>query len=377
MSDRAALYLRVSSDEQRNTNLSVANQLQQCRAYVERRGYSLYDCGRYVDELGQNASQGTPAFAEDASARNVTTPALLDLLAAARSGGFDVMVALDVTRVSRGEPFLLGALRKQLKDYGVRLEYASSTTGDKMTDTVMESMHAIASFFENDTRSRKTRQGKRQSAEVRHRHTGPPPLGYTTDADKQLALDPEMAPIARSVFESYLKGSSLRQIARDLTAAKVPPAWAAKRGNTVWASQTIGRILENPVYRGVYVFGVHERIDGKIVRSDSGKQIEIPCPALVTDEEWYAVQTRLAESAAMVRNHPTTHVYAPARSHFLCGLRPGLCRSVERARQAHRVPTPHAGWRLSPSLRGRSDRGGSIRGNREDSDRPEVGAPTI
>ncbi|MBE3112946.1 MAG: recombinase family protein, partial [Acidobacteria bacterium] len=259
MTDRAALYLRVSTDEQRNSNLSIANQLQQCRAYAERKGYTLYDCGRYVDELGQDAPQGTPAYAEDASARNVTTPALLGLLKAAKAGSFDVMIAMDVTRVSRGDPALFGSFQTTLKGYGVRLEFPS-TTGDKRTDVVMGQMHALASFFENDDRARRTRQGKRQSAEVRKRHTGPAPFGYLTTEEKQLALNPETQAIARGIFEAYLNGSSLRQVARDLNAAGV----RSPRGAGEWASQSLGKILRNPVYRGTYIFGARARVDGKI-----------------------------------------------------------------------------------------------------------------
>lgn len=323
MPDRAALYLRVSSDEQRKDNLSIANQLTQCLEYVQRKGYVLADVGRYVDAEGNDAPSGTPAFAEDASARVVTTPVLLELLSAARSGAFDVMVALDVTRVSRGEPFLLGALRGKLKDYGVRLEYARMTTGDKRTDTVMESMHALASYFESGDKAYRTRNGKRQSAEVRQRHSGPPPFGYMTVHDKDhpayamLQLDPERAPIARSIFDSYLHGASLRQIARELTLAQVPPPRASRKDGSAWASQTLGRLLKNTVYRGLYVFGIHERIGKKLVRADRSKRLEIPCPAIVSDDEWYAVQNRLAVAALMVRNHPTTRTYA-LRGRIFC-----------------------------------------------------------
>jgi len=320
MSERACLYLRVSTDEQRNTNLSIANQLGQCKGYALRKGYDLYDTGRYVDDLGQDASEGTPCFAEDGSMRNGvgrTTPALLELVAAARSRSFDVMIALDVTRVSRGEPALLGAFQTQLKEYGVRLEFATSTTGDRRTDVVMTQAHALASFFENDDRARRTRQGKRQSAELRQRHTGPAPFGYRNQ-DKQIAPDPDTAPIARSIFESCLRGSSLRAIARDLTAASVPTVRGEKRGNVAWSPQTIGRILRNPAYRGAYTFGVHQRVDGKIVNADRAGWVEVACPALVTPEEWDAVQRRLTESAESVRNHPTTRLY-PLRGRISCG----------------------------------------------------------
>lgn len=314
MTERAVPYCRVSSDEQRKSNLSITNQLRQCLEYVEKAGYSLADVGEYVDpESGQSAASGVPAFGEDASARVVTTPALTRALAAARKGAFDVLVAMSVDRISRGDQDILSNWRLQFAAYNVRIEYAQlPPTGDRATDKLVQTAFAYASNKENEARARRTREGKRLSAEKRGRHTGPAPFGYMS-VDKKLEPDPETAEIAKSVFASYLKGSSLRQIARDLTAAKVPTG----HGKAKWASQTIGRILKNPVYRGVYVFGSRQRVDGRTVAADRGREIEVPVPALVSEADWYRVQERLAESAATVRNHPTKRLY-PLKGRIIC-----------------------------------------------------------
>ncbi|MCX6071212.1 MAG: recombinase family protein, partial [Chloroflexi bacterium] len=269
-------------------------------------------------ETGQKASSGIPAYAEDYSARHVETPALRDALAAAKAGEFNVLLAWRVDRITRGDPDIFVVWRRQFQDYKVRMEFATSPpSGNKRMDQVSTYWQATASADENDRKGAAVRAGKRLSAEKRQRHTGPPPFGYTT-VEKQLALDPEKAPVAASIFESYLKGSSLRQIARELTAAGVPPPFSLKHGNTVWASQTVGRILKNPVYRGTYIFGSRQLIEGAIHPADREQWVEIPCPRLVEDADWYAVQHRLAVSAASVRNRPTKHIYS-LRSRIFCG----------------------------------------------------------
>jgi predicted site-specific integrase-resolvase len=82
-SSRAVIYLRYSSDNQRET--SLADQLRICKERVAREGWTLVQVFRDAALSGAT----------------VLRPGYQALLEAARDGGFDVLVAEALDRLSR------------------------------------------------------------------------------------------------------------------------------------------------------------------------------------------------------------------------------------------------------------------------------------
>lgn len=71
------------------------------------------------------------------------------------------------------------------------------------------------------------------------------PYGYTI-RDGHTVIDHHEADIIRQIFDVYIKGASLKEIAEDLTRRKIP--YTEK--TDVWDKSRIARILDNSRYIG-------------------------------------------------------------------------------------------------------------------------------
>ena len=99
---RAAIYARYSSDNQREA--SIEDQVRICRARAEREGWIVIEV--YADYALSGASVQRPQF--------------LTLLADARAGRFDIVLAEALDRVSRDQEHIAG-FYKHLGFAGVQL----------------------------------------------------------------------------------------------------------------------------------------------------------------------------------------------------------------------------------------------------------------
>jgi len=93
-----------------------------------------------------------------------------------------------------------------------------------------------------------------------------PPLGYMTEYQtgdrpgrtiKRPAKNPEHAAVMAELERALDESTSLREVVRRLTAARVSrPSFNGRGGPTsAWTIQAIRYLLKNPIYTGTYVFG--------------------------------------------------------------------------------------------------------------------------
>ena len=87
---RVALYARYSSDNQRDA--SIEDQFRICRALAEKNGWQIVAC--YSDR----AISGT----------TLLRPGIQDLMAQARAGQFDIVLAEGLDRLSRDQEDVAG-----------------------------------------------------------------------------------------------------------------------------------------------------------------------------------------------------------------------------------------------------------------------------
>lgn len=71
------------------------------------------------------------------------------------------------------------------------------------------------------------------------------PIGYKMINGK-IDIDIERADVIKNIFEDFLKGSSIRKIARELTERKFPNS----NNKPSWSHASVGKILENYKYLG-------------------------------------------------------------------------------------------------------------------------------
>lgn len=125
-------------------------------------------------------------------------------------------------------------------------------------------------------------------------------LGYRRGADGKPEIDPEQANTVRRIYDRFLAGDSLQQIANDLTADGIP----TPMGRTVWQASVVQSILSNEKYKGDALLGktyVEDCISKK-VRVNAGERpqyyVENNHPAIIDAATFARVQEELARRAS-------------------------------------------------------------------------------
>ena len=125
-------------------------------------------------------------------------------------------------------------------------------------------------------------------------------LGYRRGADSKPEIDPEQANTVRRIYDRFLAGDSLQQIANGLTADGIP----TPMGRTVWQASVVQSILSNEKYKGDALLGktyVEDCISKK-VRVNAGERpqyyVENNHPAIIDAATFARVQEELARRAS-------------------------------------------------------------------------------
>lgn len=122
-------------------------------------------------------------------------------------------------------------------------------------------------------------------------------LGYNKDKFGKLVIVEEEAEVVRYIFNSFLEGQSVREIAESLTEAKIPTV----KGKEIWSSGTVRNMLRNEKYCGDVLMQKTYTVDcfsHKSVRNRGQKpqyRLTNNHPAIVSREDWMQVQTLLQQ----------------------------------------------------------------------------------
>lgn len=125
-------------------------------------------------------------------------------------------------------------------------------------------------------------------------------LGYRRGADGKPEIDPEQANTVRRIYDRFLAGDSLQQIANGLTADGIPTPMS----RTVWQASVVQSILSNEKYKGDALLGktyVEDCISKK-VRVNAGERPQYYVgnnhPAIIDTATFARVQEELARRAS-------------------------------------------------------------------------------
>lgn len=122
-------------------------------------------------------------------------------------------------------------------------------------------------------------------------------LGYDKDNFGKLVIVEEEAEVVRYIFNSYLDGQSVREIAESLTEAKIPTV----KGKEVWNSGTVRNMLRNEKYCGDVLMQKTYTVDcfsHKSVRNRGQKpqyRLTNNHPAIIPRDDWMKVQAMLQQ----------------------------------------------------------------------------------
>ncbi|MDY0882270.1 recombinase family protein [Dongia soli] len=313
---RAAIYARYSSDLQ--SGHSIEDQLRICRERAQQLGASI------SREYADAAISGSHLF---------NRPGINSLLADARAGAFDTLLAEALDRISRDQEDI-AAIFKRLRHAGVQIITLSEGEVNELHIGLKGTMNAL---FLKDLAA-KIKRGQRGRAAAGS-IPGGKTYGYrvvrTIDAAGELVrgkreVDEDQAAVVRKIFTWYAAGESPRAIAGRLNAERVPSARGGKwNASTINGNKARGiGILNNQLYIGRLTYNRQSyRKDPdtgqRLTRvNPEGERIATDVPALrIIDQDlWDAVQARLAD----LGGKPLTRRTRPR--HLLSGLlRCGCC----------------------------------------------------
>jgi site-specific DNA recombinase len=297
----AAIYARVSSDQQREAN-TIASQT---AALIEfARMHDLEVPKEWV-------------FEDDGySGATLERPGLERVRDLAAEGQIQAVLAYAPDRLSRKYAYQI-LLIEELARNGVETLFVKAPQGSSAEDQLLVQFQGMIAEYERAQILERSRRGKRhraQSGEVSVMSGAPYGYRYIRKTNETPAayavLEAESRVVVR-IYEMYtVEGLSIGEITRQINAEGIPTRKASAR----WERSTVWAVLRNSAYRGVACFG-KTRISSRtrIIRplrrrgattpsTTAGHErpreewIEIPVPALVSEDSFARAQELLQEN---------------------------------------------------------------------------------
>lgn len=327
----AAIYSRVSSQEQADSGTSLDSQAQRCSEYASANGWDI--AKGYV-------------VREDWTGTDLERPGLEKLQEGA-GRFFDVLLCFTLDRLYRpkvsGDEWKVFALIDRFQQSGVRVEFVDPTM---LADGPLAGVNRfLRSWMAGEERraiiERTTRGKLRRAAEGRvTTGFGLGIFGYDYDkGTKRLAPNDIEAETVLRIFTLAAARRPVRAIVRELNESGIRTKTGAK-----WGGTTIYRILQNPTYRGDSVYGRRRRIGTTQEAQPESSWISVPgaVPEIVSHDLWAAAQLGLAVHKPS-RNPRAQYLLTTFATCGLCG------RAVSGFMVGRRWRYYRCGGRASPS----------------------------
>ncbi len=198
----AALYVRVSTDAQREEGYSIEAQKEMLEAYCKSKHISDYSF--YVDGGFSGSS--------------VDRPEIQRLISDIKNGNISCVVVYKLDRLSRSQKDTLYLIEDVFNPHGVG--FVSLNENMDTSTPIGRAMVGIMSAFaqlERETIRERTRMGMRERVkEGLWPGGGKIPFGYDYDRKRGILVPNEDAQKVKKIYELYLSGYSFLRISRIL-----------------------------------------------------------------------------------------------------------------------------------------------------------------
>ena len=318
MTMRVWLYARLSNDDDPAQN-SLQNQQEICRAFAEKKGWSI---------AGSSAD-------DNISGMNFSRRGLDILTAAVQAKQIDAVLVKDLSRLGRHRTqtaLFIDFLREN------QVRVISVTEGVDTfceEDDLMIGVRGLMNDYYAKDIGKKIRAGYRQKQKDGLVIT--PPFGYWKDRNtNQVVVQPEAAETVQLIYALYLQGCGQKEIARRLNrlGRKTPAQIMTERlgydsqkphktrdGQFLWTYASVKNILVEEAYTGVLVNHRREYCGGKAraVNEADWLRHENSYPVIIEKADWKQVQALLKQQARPAVNNRTKHRYAGLLTCQECG----------------------------------------------------------
>lgn len=307
---RVAAYTRVSSNSKDQEHSFAAQNAYFSKLITDNPDWELADI--YADQ----GITGTSVDKRDD---------FLRMMEDCRKGRIDRILVKSSSRFARNTKESLAAVR-ELKSLNISVYFEEQNIDTaQVSGEVLIAMFAALAQRESEAISERVRWSYRVRMSKGRFSTCKAPYGYRLVKD-HLEIQEDEASIIRHIFDRYLAGVSMENIAKEITALGCP----TRDGTQYWQLTSIQYILQNEKYAGdslsqkKYTTRSFPR-QQKINHGERKQYLVIDShPAIISREIFQKVQELLTQRSAAI--HPRSDVPHAFARKVVCGHCGTLCK---------------------------------------------------
>lgn len=272
-----AIYLRVSSEQQAERQLSIPAQREALQRYAADNGWHITE--EYIDEAKSAKTDDRDDFQRMIADARQTKPPFQAIL----------VHKFDRFSRSRADHVIYKAL---LKKQGIFVLSATERTEPETPHgMLLEGMLEVISEFYNMNLTFETLKGMRENAAQGFHCGGRAPFGYRlvrTGSKVNYELGPdEEVKIIKQIFGMAADSLGGKRIARTLNEQGIPTG-------RKWTPSTVLSILGNHAYLGYRTWNKKSEVNGHKNPSTEWIVSKDSHPAIVTEQLWNSAQSMLS-----------------------------------------------------------------------------------
>lgn len=305
---RAAIYVRVSTDDQAKSGYSLPDQISTCKTKLLEMG--ITDTVEYIDD--------------GYSGEFIDRPALTRMRADMAHRRIDLVIVYDPDRLARNLSIQL-LIANELETAQIPIYFITGNYDASPEGKLFFSMRgAIAEYEKAKILDRTTRGKRRKSSEGKIIQD----FGlYGYDYDPKTCsyiINEEESKVIRTIYTLFLDLQlSIGGLQRELKKRVIQ----SPTGKALWPTSSLHNLLTNQSYTGTFVSmqlrhqktGIKKRM---VTERPENERIPIPVPVIIGQKTFDRVQKQLQKNKA-VHKHPFTYYYLVSGIIYcgLCGRR--------------------------------------------------------
>jgi len=265
---RCGIYVRVSTDEQRDNGYSIDSQLRMIKEYCEKNNYDIVDV---YNDAGH-------------SGKDLMRPEMQRLLKDIKSHKIEKIIAIKVDRLTRNNYDGFWLLN-YCEEHDVKIElilepYDVSTANGEM----IFGMNLVFGQRERKEIGARTKRAMEEMA-LEKVHPAKAPYGYIRNSETgHLEVEPIEAQVVKRIFELYKNGTTIRSVSNTLNEEKA----YSRQGK--WNSDKVYKILTNSIYIGTFAYGKTKRKAQDVLYVDNY------CEPIIDKNTWNITRKRLEKN---------------------------------------------------------------------------------
>ncbi len=298
MKRRVAGYARVSTDSDEQFT-SYEAQVDYYTQYIKRNPE-----WEFVKVYTDEGISGTNTKHRDG---------FKEMIADALNGKIDLIVTKSVSRFARNTVDSLVTIR-ELKDKNVEVYFEKENiyTFDGKGELLITIMASLAQEESRSISENVTWGQRKRFADGKVSLPYKSFVGYKKGENDIPEVVPEEAELIRRIYSLFMSGRTSTYIAKLLTEEGIP----APRGGQKWQSSTIESILTNEKYKGCALLQKCFTVDF-LTKKRKVNEGEVPQyfvenshEAIISPEEWQAVQYEVARRKTLGKRYSGTSIFA-------------------------------------------------------------------